>query len=132
MIFPYLDVTRGEESRPLPIIPVRLLGPVRQATLLALVDSGAEHSVMSKTLVEYLGLSTQGAKAVRIVGVGGMESTGVLLDVELQLGRCRWTAPAVFSNAVDSPIILGQAGFFAFYTVTFKRRHFRMDIRRAR
>jgi hypothetical protein len=89
---------------------------------------------MSLELIDSLRLPKDGADAVEVVGVSGEASPGYLLDVEHQLGRYRWTAPAVFSNiiAAQSPMILGQAGFFAFFTVTFKRRRLLMDIRRAR
>lgn len=132
MIFPYLEVSRGNVIRPLPIIPVRLIGPERQADVLALVDSGAEHSVMSLALLDYLGLTADDGTVVQIVGVGAKESRGLLLELEHRLGRNRWTAPAVFSDAVGSPSILGQAGFFEFFTVTFRRQRLLMDIRRAR
>lgn len=66
-----------------------------------------------------------------VVGVGGAVSRGYLI-VRHQLGHHQWTMPVVFSTAVDSPAILGQAGFFEFFTVTFRRRRAIMDIRRAR
>ena len=132
MIFPYLSVGRGGVIRSLPIITLRVHGPIGHADIGALVDSGAEHSVLSVKLIGRLGLATGGAAAVQIIGVGGQTSRGYLLDVECQLLRYRWRAPAIFSEAVDSPMILGQAGFFQFFKVTFNRRQNMMDIRRSR
>lgn len=132
MIYPYLDLTRRGVVRRWPVIPIRLVGPEREADALGLVDSGAEHSVVSLMLFNYLGLRTDDATVVEIVGVGGKVSRGYLMEIEHQLGRHRWNAPVVFSDAVQSPKILGQIGFFEFFTVTFKRQQLLMDIRRAR
>lgn len=117
-----------------PIIPISIHGPAGFRHVFALVDSGAEHSVLSLELLASLRLRTNDAEAVEIVGVGGKASRGYLLDVEYQLQNHRWTAAAVFSDVMelDSPMILGQAGFFEFFTVVFRRRRRIMDIRRAR
>lgn len=134
MIFPYVDVKRGGVVRTQPIIPVTIHGTTGFRNVFALVDSGAEHSVFSLDLLASLRLDTKNAHAVEIIGVGGNVSRGYLLDVRLQLQKHRWIAPAVFSEAVHSgaPMILGQAGFFEFFTVSFKRRQWIVDIRRAR
>ncbi|HEX7446049.1 MAG TPA: retropepsin-like aspartic protease [Pirellulales bacterium] len=134
MTFPYLDLSRGGVIRAKPIIPIRFHGPQGFRQIVALVDSGAEHSVVSIELIESLGLPTKNAQAVEVIGVGGHAGRGYLLDVEHQLGNHHWNAPAIFSDVMDSqsPMIMAQAGFFEFFTVTFKRRKLLMDIRRAR
>lgn len=134
MIFPYLDVNRGGAVRRHPIVPISIHGPGGNRQIYALVDSGAEHSVFSLDVAESLRLSTNGALAVEIVGVGGRAGRGYLLDVKQQLQAHQWVGPAVFSNVMqmDAPMILGQSGFFEYFTVAFKRRRWQMDIRRAR
>jgi len=134
MIFPYLDVRRGLLIRSKPIIPIGFHGPAGYRQVFALVDSGAEHSLLSLELIDSLGLPKEGADAVEVIGVGGDASLGYLLDVEHQLRHHCWTAPAIFSDIVDlqSPMVLGQVGFFEFFTVTFRRSQSVMDIRRAR
>ncbi|MGH7139037.1 MAG: retropepsin-like aspartic protease [Pirellulales bacterium] len=134
MIFPYLDIRRGGVIRTQPIIPVTIHGPVGFRQFFALVDSGAEHSLFSLDLITSLRLDTHNANVVEIVGVGGDVSRGYLLDVRLQLQTHQWVGPAVFSDVmrIGSPMILGQAGFFEFFSVAFKRRRWILDIRRAR
>src|SRR5438552_2795743 len=132
MLFPYLPIRRHGAIRALPIISIRVRGPHSETDLLEVVDSGAEQSVFSIKLIEELDLDVHGATVVEIIGVGSKASRGYLLDVEHQLGRHRWTGPGIFSDAVDSPVILGQAGFFEFFNVTFKRKQLLMDIRVAR
>lgn len=56
----------------------------------------------------------------------------MLIKMELQLARHRWTAPTIFSDAGKRRAILGQIGFFAFFTVTFRYAARKIDIRRTR
>ncbi len=130
MRYPYLKVRRRGEIRSLPIIQIRLKGPSNQIDVYGLVDSGAEQSVVNAELIDYLGVDTDLAIPMQIIGVGGQESSGLLADLDHQLGRHHWNAPVVFSSAVDSPIILVQAGFFEYFTVSFRRSHRAMEIRR--
>jgi hypothetical protein len=102
-------------------VPVTVFGPTDEIDLLALVDSGAEHSVFGLDLADRLNVPLDDAPSVVIVGVGGQESPAFLTNVTLKLGRYRWTGPAVFSSAVSQRAILGQAGFFEFFTVIFRR-----------
>jgi len=132
MIFPYWEVQRGGEVRHLPLVPVTVFGPADELSVLALVDSGAEHSVFGLDLADRLNIPLDDANAVVIVGVGGQESPAYLTDVCLKLGRHRWVGPAVFSSAVSQRAILGQAGFFEFFTVMFRRNKLQMEIRRTR
>jgi Aspartyl protease len=117
MKFPYWEVQRGAESRFLPLLPITLHGPRDALSLLALADSGAEHSVFGLEVAERLELSLADSLPVRIVGVGEQESLGHLIIVDLQLERNRWVAPAIFSPSVGQRAILGQLGFFAFFAV---------------
>lgn len=134
MIFPYLPVRRGLSVRLKPIIQIGLSGPRSYREVFALVDSGADHSLLSLELIDSLGLPTEGAEAVDVIGVGGNSSLGYLLDVDHQLLNHRWKAPAIFSSVIDakSPMVLGQAGFFEYFNVNFKRRKSLIDICRAR
>lgn len=132
MKFPYWIVQREHESRLLPMVPVTLVGPSRRVEIVALVDSGAEHSVFGADLADQLGFPHHNGTPVTVVGVGGQQTPGRLLEVALQLGPHRWNTSAIFSEAGNRRAILGQAGFFAFFTVTFRYYARTMDIRRAR
>lgn len=133
MIFPHWQEIRDGETRWLPLIRPTLRGP--SGLLLevwALVDSGAEHSVLSLEVADALRIDAEAGASVTLVGIGGVEVRGFLLPVSLQLGRHRWTAPVIFSPAVAARGVLGQAGFFAFFTVTFRHKQRELEIRRAR
>lgn len=114
------------------MVPLTVFGPAGDVNILGLVDSGAEHSVFGLDLARRLKLPLDDAPAVLIVGVGGQESPAYLTEISLKLGRYQWRGPAVFSAAVDQRAILGQGGFFQFFTVTFKRNKLQMEIRKTR
>lgn len=132
MIFPYWETMRDGESRWLPLIRIRVFNETRSVQLDALVDSGAEHSILSLEVAEALGIPLHNADHVVVVGAGGNEVDGFKMRADLQLGKHRWTAPVIFSEAGRRRGILGQIGFFAFFTVTFRYDKREMDIRRNR
>lgn len=132
MKFPYWIIQREHEPRLLPMVPITLAGPSRREEIVALVDSGAEQSVFGLDLADRLGFSDQDGVPVTVVGVGGQQTPGRLFDVALQIGPHRCNTSAIFSEAGNRRAILGQAGFFAFFTVTFRYYALTMDIRRAR
>ena len=126
MIFPYWEEIREGQPRLLPVIPVTLEHDGKTADAYALVDSGAEHSVFPVEAAEDVGFDLANQSSVTIVGAGGKETPGKAAVAHFQMGPYRWTGPVIFSAAVNERPLLGQAGFFAFFTVTF--RHARRDI----
>jgi hypothetical protein len=132
MNFPYVEDWGEGDVRHLPLVPLVIHGPAASVELLALVDSGAEQSVFSAEYAQRAGLSFADSTPVCMFGVGDQEIPGVLLPVDLQLGPHRWTGPAVFSAQLRAKAILGQVGFFSFFTVTFRRARLQMEVRRAR
>jgi hypothetical protein len=132
MILPYWEELRDDQARFLPLIPISIHGPTDSVELLALVDSGAEHSVLSIDFAKELGISLTHATRVAIVGVGEQEVPGLMTTVELQLGRYQWPAPVIFAAGHMRRPLLGQIGFFAFFTVTFRYDKREISIRRNR
>lgn len=130
MIFPYWDELRGREVRSHPLIPLTVHGRAGSIQLLALVDSGAEHNVLNAEFATELGIALESADPVTIFGAGEQAIPGRLSQLELQLGRYRWTAPVIFAQRPMRRPILGQIGFFAFFTVSFRYKKGEMDIRR--
>lgn len=131
MIFPYWEVQRGDQTRRLPLVPLRVRGTSEVLDVLALVDSGAEHNVFGLDVAKRLQIPVEDGDPVTIVGIGGVPVSGRLVRVKLQLGRHQWTAPAIFSAAANEHAILGQVGFFAFFTATFRYQEHEMNIRRS-
>jgi hypothetical protein len=132
MIFPYWESWQEDEVRFLPLLPIRVWHGRDSLDIDALVDSGAEHTVLSVEIAEELGIDLSDADDVTVVAAGGGELDGWKTTVTFQLSRRRCRAPAIFSETGKRRAILGQVGFFAYFTVTFRYRKREMDIRRAR
>src|SRR5262249_5361166 len=128
MIFPYWEDLSETVPRIVPLVPITLHGPRDSVYLVVLVDSGAEHNVVPSELARDLGIALDGVEPVTIVGAGEHEAPGSLVQCSCQLRRRRWLAPFIF---VDVPVrpVLGQTGFFAFFTVTFRYAKREIDIR---
>jgi hypothetical protein len=72
MLYPYFSISRGGETRLLPLIPISARGP--KGTLdnaLALVDSGAEQNVFGGDVAEHLGIRLEDGDEALITGVSG-------------------------------------------------------------
>ncbi len=104
----------------------------RHIRIRALIDSGAEHTVFGEQVARQLGINLLDNQRVVLQGVGG-EVSGYLAKVDLQLGTIRWTTDAIFSNGIEAGSgLLGQLGFFQFFTVTFLYSRGDITIRQAR
>lgn len=132
MVFPYWELQRDDELRLLPLVPIRAHNGAVSIQFDVLVDSGAEHNILSVEVAEHLGVPLETADHVIVVGAGGHELDGFKSTLDLQLGRHRWRAPVIFSDAGRRRGILGQIGFFAFFSVTFRYERREIDIRRNR
>jgi hypothetical protein len=132
MIFPYWEIRLDGEIHWLPLLPVTIHGQDTSIDVLALVDSGSEYSVLGLDLADRLEISLADSTPAILVGLGEHEEAGEMIPVEFQVGRHRWTGPAVFSAAAKQRVILGQTGFFAYFGVAFRYWKREMDIRRGR
>jgi hypothetical protein len=131
MIYRYRRQLRGNDVRYLPLLTLDLHHAKRHLRVRALLDSGAEHTIFSTRVAEALGIEAPSGRLVTLRGIGGT-MPGYLAAIELQLGASRWTTDAIFADgiAADSGL-LGQLGFFQFFTVTFRYQSGEIDIRRA-
>lgn len=127
MILPYWEELRGEKVRLFSVAPITLHYRKNSLDVSALIDSGAEQNVFPLEAAADLGYDLSGHPEVMIVGAGGKHTPGRVAILDYQVGDYRWRAPAIFSRAVNDRPLLSQAGFFAFFTVTF--RHARRDIK---
>lgn len=109
------------ELRPLirPVVPVQI-EDLDDAPQLCLLDSGATSNRFPAWVADAAGLSLDDALDEDETVVGGTRATGRLLQVDLTLGDVRFRAPAWFCDPWSLSFgLLGQAGFFRFFRVTF-------------
>jgi len=107
----------GALSRvPRPKIPIQLSGPARGVpNILALLDSGADVSVVPRKLARILGLDLSG-KVTTIGGVGGrMKVTPSMVDIVISDGVESIglsTVPVYVPLGQFQMVILGRRGVF--------------------
>jgi len=125
MVFSYLR--RWE--RDYPIIPVELRYRGRGLLTEGLVDSGANLSVFSADIADYLGLPLTRGKALILQGVGG-RILGYQHTLKLKVGTAEFRLPICFSaELVTSFNLLGREGFFQKFRVTFDEGKKRLFLR---
>lgn len=86
------------------------------------VDSGADYTLLPKTLGEVLGLRKEINDTLhRSKGVGG--SIGVVMRrLQMKIGRHRFAVDVGWASTDDVPLLLGRADVFDRFDVRFSQR----------
>ena len=112
-------------SRPRPLVEARLLHGARQVRVVALVDSGADMSLMDANYAAVLGLDRADAVVSTGIGAGGAEFTCLswpTAPIEIQFDRQRFAFQGAFfefDDDADGMNLLGRGDFFKQYIVQF-------------
>lgn len=112
---------KGSDIRT-PTIPVILKGNSETSIeVYALIDSGADVSVLPKALAELLNLDLSGKEEISY-GIGGeikVKNTKVHITMNKAREKYDFLIPVqVVLNGEEPPIILGREGFFEKFIVT--------------
>jgi hypothetical protein len=131
MIFPYaamiaIDPISGREHVLLrPEVPITIHGISGSRTYRALVDTGADNTVLPKSVAIDLGTSLHPLRGAKASAFGGQildtlcgEATFDLAD---DADHCRWTDTVLFLDmaAEEETLLLGHAGFLDYFTAIF-------------
>jgi hypothetical protein len=116
-----------EQAGPLlyrPIVEIEIVGPKGRLRELALIDSGADRSMLNKDIADIVGIDLTKATARRAIGITGA-TTVYLTEVELKLGgaRGKMNIPVGFIDSPYVSVLLGQHGFFDLHRITFEKHH---------
>jgi hypothetical protein len=131
--FHYKIVKRpdGTEVRT-PSIPISLKGKESFDTI-ALLDSGADISAIPKDLADILGLDLKG-KSSPAFGIGGKtEAVDTTMGITVEKGheRYNFTIPVkVILGEYDFPVLLGRAGFFDKFVISFNQSDEKVFLKR--
>ena len=111
----------GDETRT-PIIPLRIKGKKRSIKTTAILDSGADLTLIPKDIAKLLGLDLKGNRE-NSLGIGGDVPT-IEAKAQIQLGRgserYRFKIPVLVLDTDQSMhILLGRKGFFDKFRITF-------------
>lgn len=108
-----------------PMALLRVVSGLRDTTIVGLVDTGADETVLPDFLVSALGVEVDVRKTGTFRGVGGQTVRGVFGEVALELrqGRQsrRWETTVAFVSG-PTVAILGRHGFLEYFRATFDDR----------
>lgn len=120
-----------------PSIPITLSGNGGRYEFVALLDSGADVSVISQEIAELLGLDLSGQKE-EANGIGGkVLAIQSKVNLEIKKGHEYYNlilpVKVILSeqnSEVDIPILLGRAVFFDEFIVTFNQKEGRILLKK--
>jgi predicted aspartyl protease len=136
MLFKYRHIPRTDGTlHRAPCIPVyERDAQGRVLEILALVDSGADTTVVPKKLADALGL--QLGEESETGGIGGkVKARKATFPFMVRKGR-EWhtlTIPALvlMDEAVNIPVLLGRNGFFEQFDITFRQAQEKIVLKKA-
>lgn len=122
---PWYKYSASPAGRAKPLVQVRLWHGNRQVALVALVDSGADASLLDIGYADLLGLDRADASTTRAGAAGGNEITvyawpAVQLELQFETHRFPFRgAFAEFAEDADGENLLGRQDFFTPFTIEF-------------
>ncbi len=122
----------GRDYIRLPLLQVRLGSGANHSAVVGLVDTGATDCLFDRDVADDLGIKLADSDVKReYFGVGGQSVIGHIHTIRLQIqGFSEWIEiEAGFIDAKLPYQLLGQAGFFDNYEITFKRYRGRFEIK---
>ncbi|MFO0842249.1 MAG: aspartyl protease family protein [Gemmataceae bacterium] len=141
LIFPYIPLRvrtpavslGGRLTRPRPIIPISLIGPLQTRIVRGLLDTGADDTVFSEQVARAIGIDLTNAPEAEFGGVGGtavarVRYAQVTLRLATNTEQREWVATAGFTNAPLRFALLGFAGALQFFTATFRGDREEVDL----
>lgn len=132
MKYPYLGESPLNTQRKTikrPVVMVEFFGKKGSKKLLALVDSGADISLLNIGVAELLGIDLSKAVRGRTIGIsGGQETWLSTIEIQVENQEERITIPVQFIDSPHVDALLGQEGFFDHYRIKFEKDHDTFEI----
>ncbi|MEK7558605.1 MAG: hypothetical protein AAB507_02145 [Patescibacteria group bacterium] len=96
---------------------------------IAIIDSGADHILMSTEIAELFGINWRKSRTRKITGISMQQQDGYVGEINLSVSHIgeTLTMPVLFIN-FRIPILLGQEGFFDNYRIKFEKDHDTFEI----
>lgn len=131
--YPYTELPRISGSIYKPLIPIgisykkthKIIPEIR-----ALVDSGADVCFCSKDIGIWLGITFKKSSIEEFIAANNQTFQSVKHMVTLSIAGKQYECPFYFSDTLprQTPIILGQFGFFDHFKVTFNFENKEMEL----
>ncbi|MFC1691599.1 retropepsin-like aspartic protease [Nanoarchaeota archaeon] len=133
IIFNYKTVKRPDGTKvKTPSIPI-LLSEKEKIETVALLDSGADISAVPKDIAEILGLDLR-KKHTPAFGIGGRtDAVDTTMKITISKGHeiynFRIPVKVILGN-YDFPVLLGRAGFFDKFVISFNQIQEKVSLKR--
>ncbi len=116
-----------------PLIPFTLEGKDEKIDFLAMLDSGSDISIIPREIAETLGI--QYGKNNEITGISGSPVNSKEGKIKVIFGKGReiyhFEIPILVPiDNINVPIIIGRAGFFEQFRITFLEAERRIDFKK--
>jgi hypothetical protein len=131
-ITPSPDFPDGVLSRP--EVPLHVIGPAGVEILLALVDTGADTTVLPRWTQSAIAAAIDETQASTVSGIAGQELAVVPGEVELALEQggetYRWKTRVEFASedSLDAAAILGHAGCLRHFVASFNGQSLYLEL----
>jgi len=102
-----------------PIIPVSIKYKGRSVYYEALIDSGADFTILPLGLAEILNIEYSKSKEILFTGVDEGILKGIISNVNIEIAGSKYETSIVFAQISGTIGILGQIGFFDKFVVKF-------------
>lgn len=113
-----------------PAVPITICHKTQEFGYLALVDSGADSCIFHGYIGEMIGLSVRSGKITPLYGVTSGKGEVFYHRVELVIAGWKFKTKVGFSYDLQYPLgILGQQGFFEFFSIVFDFKKRVVDLR---
>ena len=135
MSFKYKSINRPDGNLvKTPSIPITLIGnSVTKIEFMALIDSGADLSVIPKDVAELLNLDLN-KKVEQSKGIGGEVSViNTNIQINIKRGHEDYTIRMPVQVVLEdnkTPVLLGREGFFDEFDIIFNQIHERILLKK--
>ncbi len=111
-----------------PWIPITLIGPKNSLDTIALIDSGADFSVIPREFGEIMGVDFTRGEREKTKGVGGeVDTLRTAINVNIVRGHESYTFTLpihiMLKEKTDVPPLIGRAKFFDEFKITFDQHN---------
>lgn len=119
-----------------PVITIRIAGLKSNARWDALVDTGADETLLPHSLAKLLGVTLDETMTGQAAGISGDRLTIHYGDVRLQIASGQETVEWIstvgfveFGSTDDEVIVLGHGGCLDYFTATFDGEHGELELK---
>jgi len=106
----------------IPMANVEIISTERKYSCEMLVDSGADITLIPRSLGEFLGLSFEGKKILELRGIGEGAIPYVIEKIKIKIGKYEFESRIGISMVEEIPLILGRLDIFDNFNIEFKQK----------